>query len=384
MKKIDAELLDKRLSKTAEEQIASEDLGAAEMIVKQEGKTVFHKLFGKASVDGPALPPNSVFRLASMTKPVTALAVLLALDDGKVDLMDPVSDYIPHFAHMTVGHEENGEVVIDKASAGTVRVYHLLSHISGIGSGSVLAPLLSKQPQTSLKDVAEYYGRMPLAFEPGCGQAYSATAAFDVAARVVEIAEEEDFAAFIKRRIFDPIGMPDTTFAPTDEQWDRMVVMHGKNKEGRGIDSESATRKGCVFASINPNVYCAGGGLASTANDYSRFAETLLNEGVTPDGNRIIRWEICRKMHIPFCAEYFMMGDTQWGLGVRVITKPGYRFGLEQGCYGWSGAYGTHFWVDPENRLTAVYMKNDSTDGGAGCRTANRFEEDVTSCLTGS
>ena len=384
MRKIDAELLNKRLSETAEEQVANEDLGAAELIVKQEGKTVFHKQFGKMSVNGPALQPNALYRLASMTKPVTALAVLMALDDGKIDLMDPVSDYLPRFAHMTIGHEENGEVVIDKAAAGTIRVYQLLSHLSGIGSGSVLAPLFAKQPQTTLKDVVDFYGRMPLAFEPGCEQSYSASAAFDVAARIVEVVEEEDYAAFLKRRIFDPIGMPDTTFAPSDEQWKRMVVMHGKDKDGRGVDSESATMKGCVFGMISPTVYCAGAGLASTASDYSRFAETLLNEGITPSGERIIRWEICRKMHIPFCAEYFMMGEQQWGLGVRVISKPGYSLGLEQGCYGWSGAYGSHFWVDPENRLTAVYMKNDCMDGGAGCKTGNRFEQEVTSCLKGS
>ena len=121
----------------------------------------------------------------------------------------------------------------------------------------------------------------------------------------------------------------------------------------------------------------AGGGLASTASDFSVFAETLRLGGVSPSGVRILSEEAVRLMRTPNVPESIPMGYERWGLGVRVIVDSRYPHGLCPGCFGWSGAYGTHFWVDPENRITAVMMKNSRYDGGAGNMSACGFERDV-------
>jgi CubicO group peptidase (beta-lactamase class C family) len=135
----------------------------------------------------------------------------------------------------------------------------------------------------------------------------------------------------------------------------------------------------------NPLTYCCGGaGLMSTAEDYSLFAETLLRGGVAPNGNRVIGEEYLKQMSTPYCPPEFMDKGTQatgvtWGLSVRLFTNDNGK--LPRGSFGWSGAYGTHFWVDPVNKITAVYMKNSDHSGGAGCTTAEIFEDDVMGCL---
>ena len=241
---------------------------------------------------------------------------------------------------------------------------------------------MDETQKPSIKAVVDYFADKPLFFEAGTAQSYGPHVAFDIAARIVEVVSGKDFATYVKENITDVIGMKDTTFTPTDALWARIVKKHNVDANGKVFDSPDD------FAHIygnNPLTYYAGGaGLMSTAEDYSLFAETLLHGGVAPNGRRVIGEEALKHMSTPYCPPEFMDAGTQatgvtWGLGVRLFTNDNGK--LPKGSFGWSGAYGTHFWVDPVNKITAIYMKNSDNNGGAGCSTAEIFEDDIMGCL---
>ena len=360
------------------ELISRGELGGAEVIVNQDGETLFRRAYGTNGLHGGKLEPGMLYRIASMTKPITSVALLQQVDNGNVNLLAPVSEYLPGFTHMTVGHEENGRVVVDRAAVGVIRVFNLLSHTSGIGSAPL--SLIQPFPRESVAATATYYSKAPLCFDPYTAESYSATAAFDVAARIVEVVSGEEFGAYLKRRVFDPLQMRDTGFDPSPEQWARTVAMHNVTDKGEVFDLEMTP--GCVFEGIPPKACCAGGGLLSSAEDYSRFAEMLLDHGVSKTGARVLSDEMVVRMQTPHVPESMRnLDDDRWGLGVRVCTRISKKQPLPLGAFGWSGAYGTHFWVDPVNRITAVYMKNSYYDGGCFSQSGSLFERDVMDSL---
>ena len=172
--------------------------------------------------------------------------------------------------------------------------------------------------------------------------------------------------------------MSDTTFAPSDEQWARMVTMHDY---ANGKAFVGKTEAGCVFENIPTSHVLGGAGLISTIEDYGNFAEMLLAGGVF-EGARVLSERSVQELATPWVSFALQPKPKRWGLSVKVVTDESYAR-LPGGCYGWSGAYGTHFWVDSENRITAVYLKNSQYDGGGDAVTNLHFEEDVTAALTG-
>jgi len=172
--------------------------------------------------------------------------------------------------------------------------------------------------------------------------------------------------------IFIPCGMVDTTFAPSSEQWERVVGMHNY-LDGRSVTA--ATVPGCVVDDYPVTHPLGGSGLVSTLSDYVKFAQMLQNKGMV-SGHQILDPKWIERMATSQLPVELMNEDVNQGLGVRVITGEGYPW-LPVGTFGWSGAYGTHFWIDPVNEITAVYLKNSRYDGGSGAKTAKNFEEDV-------
>lgn len=313
-----------------------------------------------------------------MTKPITVAAVLQQVEKNRINLLAPISDYLPGFTHLSVGHlDAENHIVIDRASIGVIRVYHLLCHTSGIGT----FPLCQAQnPNTmTTAETADFYSSQVLAFDPFTSQSYSPTGAFDVAARLVEIVCGESFGDYVVSHICRPLGMCDTVFAPNASQWNRIVPMHDRDQNGNGTVFEMPKKR--VYSNIPVTACCAGAGLITTAEDYNHFAEMLLNEGLGTNGSRILHEESVSRMRTPHVPEFLMPGAQRWGLGVRVITDKSYAHRLSVGCYGWSGAYGTHFWVDPENRITVILMRNSKFDGGSGSMISATLEEDISDCL---
>ncbi len=374
MMKLNAEKLAENIRNRILDDLENREICGASVLVRQEGALLFKECFGKTAPNGNIpLTEDTVFRLASMTKPITAVAAMLLVERGKLALDDEISSYLPTFKEQFVAKLENGRVVPDFKAKTPITIRHLLTHTSGIGSGRVYDVQyenMTDEIRSSLDNSLAYYAKMGLSFEPFTKEEYSGTAAFSILTKIIEMVSGTDYNTFLHKNIFEPLGMVNTTFLPSAEQWAKMAVMFDK-KDGKPCVGEHY--ENCVFRNFPCTHFLGGAGLISTLSDYDRFAQMLLNGGIL-DSNRIISEASVDEIATAHVPEAIQGKDIRWGLGVRVITG---KDVLPKGCFGWSGAFGTHFWVDPENKITALYMKNANYDGGAGARTARNFEKDV-------
>lgn len=307
------------------EDLASGHIKGASVHVSRWGENLYEAHFGNVT-------ETTLFRLASMTKPVTAVAVLILADRKKLSLQDPVVKYLPGFP-------------VD------LQIIHLLSHCSGL-SQTWYAEHITDAYRADPALMVDYIASVPFEHDPGTYAEYNPVAAYALLTAIVENVAMVDFANFVEREILAPLGMTDTTFLPTKEQWARLTPMED-------------TVPGCIFERYPVTNPLGGAGLVSSLADYTKFAQMLLKKGAG-----ILSENAVKTMStIQF---------DKWGCGVRVV---GENDRLPKGSYGWSGAYGTHFWIDPINGIVAIYMKNSRKDGGAGAVTAAHFEEDVYASL---
>lgn len=376
MIQLDKKKVKEKVEKRISADVASGKVGGAQVCVKQAGKIIYENCFG-FSAENRELTPDSVFRLASMTKPVTGVAIMKQVEKGLISLDDPLEKFIPAYGEMEIGAlDAEGNVVIKGKAEGKIKILHLLTHTSGVACaelGTKLGSQLTKEDFTDLKSVTDAYSKLPISFEPYTAQAYSGTVGFDLLARAVELTSDMPYDEFVKKEIFDPLEMTDTTFTPSDKQWDKMVHMHNL-VDGKAVFYPLSREH--IFANYPLTYFCGGAGLASTVSDYMKFADMLLANGTGTNGAKILCESSVKQMRTVAVPENVMPGSQRWGLTMRVITDDTYKR-LPKNTYGWSGAYGTHFWVDPDNGVTAVYMKNSHYDGGSGASTAAKFEEDV-------
>ncbi len=373
MRRLNVDRLRDNVTRRAEGDMAACHIPAAVLSVWQDGEEVLTKGFGGAD-------EHTVFRMASMTKPVTAVATMIAVERGLLSLDDLVEKYLPAFADRRVAlRDASGAVTGYEPAHRKFTIRHLLCHSSGhVYEGALAACVaaMTEEDRRTLENAVTVYATLPLAFHPGESQKYSGTIAWDILVTVLEQVTGEDFLAFITREILTPCEMVDTTFIPSEEQWARMIPMHLR------VDGKNAVDpmwEGCVFENIPCTHYLGGAGLCSTLSDYMKFALMLQNGGEY-NGRRVIAADSVRQMATPQLPVTANPGSQPWGLGVRVIRGAEYAR-LPEGAFGWSGAYGTHFWIDPVNRITAVYMKNSKYDGGSGAITSAHFEEDVAAAL---
>lgn len=377
MKTLNKDKLKELIENQVAEDIEYKRTGHAVVLVKQGDELVYSGTFGEEHAGIPTPPKmDTMFRLASMTKPITATAALICVDRGLISLDDRIEKYIPEYKDMEIGKlDEEGRLVSLGVSPTQPTIRHCLSHSSGIGTypiGDKIFNTMGVKPGMTLKSVVDYHANQPMAFEPGKREFYSPVVGLDVVARIVEIVTGKTFAEFVREEITEPLGMVDTTFTPTEEQFDRMVGMFAV-KDGVNVDDYFDA--GCVFGNFPTTYFCGGAGLASTPADYLKFCEMLLGDGKRGDV-RILSKEAALMMRTPQLPPEVMPVHQIWGLGVRVITMECYAR-LPVGAFGWSGAYGTHFWVDPVNKIVGIYMKNSRNDGGSGCLTGAMLEDVV-------
>ena len=308
---------------------------------------------------------TTVFRLASMTKPITTVATMILVERGLLSLNDTLDRFFPAFKSI--------QIITAAGECSTPQklptIKHILTHSSGIGSDPEKMQRMTDQDRKDLDSTVAFCLRSGLDFEPDSKQQYSGTAAFDVLTRIIELVTNTDFLTFLKKEIFDPCGMQDTTFIPNDEQKARMTEMHCRQN---GENAVFAMPNGCVFESVPCTHYLGGAGLVSTLRDYCKFAKMLLHYGKT-DTTRILSEDSVKLLCQP---QFYKTKAESWGLGMRVITDDSYPY-LPKGTFGWSGAYGSHFWVDHSNNVFAVFMKNSKVDGGAANESARNFEKAV-------
>jgi len=297
--------------------------------------------------------PDCLFRIASMTKPITAIAVMILAEEGRLSIDDPVEKHLPEFHGQEVVVSRSGGKLVTRKPGRPITLRDLLTHTSGMSSGlpGELAELYMKRDRT-LAEGVRAFAKHPLEFEPGTKWAYC-NIGIDTLGRVVEVASGLPFEAFLDQRIFQPLGMVDTCFYPTADQLQRVAVTYGREK-GKLVRSKPA-----VIGPPNGAKYpVPAGGLYSTAADLARLYRMMLNRG-TLDGKRILSPHSVAEMTKVQTGELtsgFTSGMA-FGLGWGVVRKPtGVTEMLSPGTYGHGGAFGTQGWIDPAKDLFVVLL----------------------------
>ena len=364
-----------RINQMVERHIAAGDIAGAVTIVARKGKVVHHSAQGVMDLQSKQpMSSASMFRIASMTKPVIGVAIMMLVEEGKLHLNDPVSRYIPQFRDMKVavprpapggaggraGGEGNaGPRFYTVPAERAITIKDLLTHVSGLGSGPMGNSDIEKVARKDGETLADYIPRLgstALEFQPGSRWTYSPGAGFETLGRIIEIASGTRLDQFFRTRIFDPLGMKDITFWPTDAQMPRVATVYARTPTG-------LNKQVMPNDTMSRNVYFRGsGGLYSTAEDYLPLG-IMLAGGGEMNGKRLLSRKTVEMMsaaHVPDTLQGRPAGEG-YGLSVRVVTNHAARGTmLSDGTFGWTGAQGTHFFVDPKEQLTAVLMVQTS------------------------
>jgi len=358
-----------RLAKITEKlkaDVAAGTLPGAVVLIARKGKTAYFESMGYVDPQSKAqMPKDGVFRIYSMTKPLTSVAAMMLVEEGKMQLSDPVAKYLPAFKDVQVGTEKpgaDGKPMLETAPAKrTMTVQDLLRHTSGITYGFFGNSLVKKSYATIFEgdfDNAEHAARiakLPLHYEPGTIWDYSHST--DVLGAVVEVVSGKKLDVFFKERITGPLGMKDTAFFVTNAADHKRVVEPFANDRSLGGGVE-------FFDPRKPNKWLSGGGgLMGTASDYARFLQMLLNGGAL-DGKRYLSPQTVRYMTTDHMGSVVKPGPLYlpgagygFGLGFAVRLSDGVvPYAGSEGDYYWGGAGGTYFWVDPKQDMFVVFM----------------------------
>jgi CubicO group peptidase (beta-lactamase class C family) len=363
-----------RLTETFTADVKAEKIPGAVVLVARRGKIAYFQTFGfQDRASGTVMKPDSIFRLASLTKPVTIAAALMLAEEGKLQLMDPVGTHLPQLQSLQVGlevQEGNGErrLALEPARR-AVTVQDLMRHTSGMTYGIFGDSLVQRayraantmDDQQTNADLIDKLAKLPLAFQPGAAFEYGMST--DVIGRIVEVRGGMDLNRFIVERIARPLGMSDTAFLLDEAQTARLAQPQPKPGAPPLVIGYNPARP--------PKWFSGGGGLLSTAEDYARFCQMLLNGGEL-GGVRILSRksvELMTSNHLPpdigYGAFTMELGLTAplpqygqgYGLGVGVRQEAGRS--MVPGSVGdfyWGGATGPYFWADPQEQLFAVMM----------------------------
>jgi CubicO group peptidase (beta-lactamase class C family) len=331
--------------------VGAHEIPGAVTLVATGGKIVHLDATGLADVaKGSPMTPDTMFWIASMTKPVTSVAILMLQDDGRLGVNDPVAKYIPEFAALKT----------PSGKPANLTVAQLLNHTSGLADPRPAAT----QSVKTLRDYARVCLSEPMQFEPGTSWRYTSSG-FNVAGLIVEVVTGRPFEAFLQDRLFTPLGMPDTTFYPNAAQQARLARAYRANPAAGVLTVQKGFGSfGSAIPTPGDTVPMGAGGLFSTAGDYARFGQMLLNGGML-DGRRYLSADGYRAL-TTVCTGNLPTGYTKtklnhvlgWGLGAAVVQAPagGVSAMLSPGSFGHPGAFGTAAWIDPVKGAIYVMM----------------------------
>ena len=353
-----------------EEMVGKGEVAGAVTVVVTKDKVLHRESTGLADVASQrAMTPETLFWIASMTKPITGTAVLMLRDEGRLKVSDPVAKYLPEFAGL-------------KTPAGkpaNLTIAQLMTHTSGLGEAGAED---AKKAHT-LADLVPLWLAAPMQYEPGTQWKYTQSG-INAAARIVEVVSGVTFDAFCEQRIFRPLGMKDTTFYPTDAQRARLVTAYAKNKETGALEAvPPRTDFGTRDRPPQGN-----GGLYSTGPDYARFCQMLLGGG-TYRGHRYLSAKAMQFLTTPQTGDLptgFFQNDTLgqygknygWGIGTCILRTPheGVAAMLSPGTSGHGGAWGTQAWIDPVKGVAFVLMVQRSNFASSDASEVRRvFQE---------
>ena len=380
----------RRIGEAVQRHIDAANVAGAVTLVARRGRITHFEARGMMDLESKKpMAKDGLFRLASMSKPITGVAIMMLVEEGKVRLNDPVSRFIPEFkgldkvavakpgappASAGAPPAEGAEAAYDLIPATRpITIADLLKHGSGLVSGgpgaSAAARIAPRTPTDTLATYIPKLAAVPLDFQPGTLWRYSGQAGFDVLSRVVEVVSGQTFDAFLRQRLFDPLGMKDTGFFPGPGKDSRLVTIYQLTPTGLRPGNQTVS-----------NVYFSGaGGLMSTAEDYLQFAQMMLNEGQL-NGRRFLG---PRTMQLMVSNHTGDMVNGQFGrpahgmgfgLSMQVVQDPvAANLRVSKGAYGWAGGTGVSFWVEPAEQIVSIYF----IQGGSGGALRQDFENAV-------
>jgi CubicO group peptidase (beta-lactamase class C family) len=367
-----------RLSEFFDNEVATGKLAGAIVLIQQHGRPIYLKCFGVRDVATKRpMTPDTIFALHSMTKPITNLAAMMLIDQGRLSLTDPLSKYIPAFASVKVGvasKTENGTPILKLVPPNRpVNIEDLMRHTSGITYDYIGGDLIKKaytdadifQSHFDNTEFAERIARLPLARQPGTLWRYGHST--DVLARVIEIVSGKSLFQFLEQRVLSPLGMTSTRFVlDSPAEWARMAEPLPHDSILRLAESERRA---------HPEWESGGGGLVSTITDYGRFAQMLLNGGKL-DGRQYLRPQAFKQMTSDHVGPgsgverdyfYFPGDGFGYGYGLAVRTDSGNAKPPPPGSIGelkWDSGSGTYFGVDPKLDMFYILMEQTQTERG--------------------
>ncbi len=357
-----------RIDAMLERNIAEGKAVGAVGVIARHGKIAYLKAFGQQDCDnGPAMGEDTIFRVYSMTKPLTAVGLMMLYEQGLFRLEDPVWWYLPEFKDMKVAVEETdaktGEKVFTTVPAErAITVRDLLRHTSGIGYGAPPETTLGKMyeeaklfdPSCTLAEIVKKLSELPLMYHPG--KYYEYGFSIDVAGRLIEVLSGKPYDVYMKEHLFDPLGMMDTGFYVPAEKMARFAGLYCM-KENK-LEAVPVGEKIAWDFTKPPTMLSPGGGAVSTARDYLKFAQMLLNKGefngvqfLSPKTIQLMTEDHLGDIARPWWA------PKELGLVFSIEKEPGTEGKLgSKGTFGWSGAASTQCWVDPSEDMVTLFM----------------------------
>lgn len=374
-----------RMISFLETTVAQQNLPGAAVLIARDGEIACRTVAGQQNVEtGDPLQLDTIYRIASMTKPITCVGVMILYEEGRFRLEDPVSRYIPEFAEPCVFSAGNETI----PAKGEITIQHLLTHTSGLAYGgdprlrqcAEEAGLTGYPGTLSTGELIRGIARLPLAHDPGAAWTYGTST--DVLGHLIEVLWETRLDEFLKERIFAPLRMIDTGFLVPREQRHRLIPVYTRS-DGRLIRKPAGPiHLGPLNLSIDDvcrepqHFHMGGGGLASTLHDFTRFVQMLLNGGEL-DGVRLLGRKTVDRMTTNSVGDldvrFAELQGDKMGLGLAVREDRGRFGGLESvGTFAWSGGFTAHFWADPAQDLIGVVLSQYSSSNVAflqTCRT---------------
>lgn len=361
-----------RLHAAMQQLVDQKQLAGIVTLLARHGKVVEEKTYGKKdSAANAAMTSDTIFRIFSMTKPVTGVAMMILYEEGKWRPSDPISKYIPEFAHLKVfkGMDDSGKMILEDP-VHPPTMHELMTHTAGFTYGffghTPVDQMYMEQhmlQSQSLQELIDKLAKTPLLYQPGTRWVYSVS--MDIQGYIIEKLSGQSLPDFMQQHIFGPLAMKDSGFFVPQNKRGRFATLYGENEKGELV-ANPRSRTGNDYAS-QPGMASGGGGMVSTAQDYLRFAQMLLNGGEL-DGVRILAPATVQLMTANHLAPALMTGDffvgsdvirpgLGWGYDCAVFTDPLQADEIVgRGTFFWIGAADTWFWVDPANDLIFVGM----------------------------
>jgi CubicO group peptidase (beta-lactamase class C family) len=360
----------KRIHPLMQSHLDAKDFAGAVTLVARKGKVVHLEAHGLMDLESnKAMRTDTLFRMASMTKPVTAVAILMLLEENKLLLADPVSKYIPEFKNPKVAvwnmpNDPKGAGMKLIPADRDITIQDLLTHTSGLATGTEgpageFVRRANLAQGGSLAERVKRLAGLPLHFQPGTQWEYTGTYGFDILGRIVEIVSGRNLDQFFTQRIFEPLGMKDTFFTVPQNRLADVAALYNRTEQGLTKPTAAAPSPAGV------EYFSGAGGLTGSAQDYLQFCQMLLNGG-TLNGTRLLSRKTVELMTENAIGNLdlrnYLDGEQPlrgygFGLGVRVRRSTGASGWLGSiGDYGWAGANGTYFWIDPKEQLIGMVL----------------------------